>query len=795
MNTGEHSTTPGDEYVHDDERSERNRALATLHNRLSDGLARARLAKTQLARRSGLGRTTVQQAFRLDGPVPSAETVVALAGVLKLPQEELLELRRTAAGSASRPVLQGGWEPGKPIVEWDPHDLEVHPAGPAPGHGPGPLRHRVLPGYVRRAHDDELAQAVRDVQVGQSRMVVLVGTSSTGKTRACWEAVQPLAELGWRLWHPVDPTRADAALDDLKRVQRQTVVWLNEAQHYLGDVQAGERIAAAVHALLTDDGRTPVLVLGTLWPEYQRQYTALLSPGKPDPHSRVRVLLAGRTLSVPDSFDKAALRVASSLAERGDRLLADALTRAHAQGRVTQDLAGAPELLHTYEYGTPPARALLEAAMDARRLGVGLHLPQTFLTDAAPDYLNDIDGDLAGDWAEAAFAELARPVHGRQASLRRMADRPARRPPGAPPPAAMPAGPAFQLADYLEQHGRITRRRLCPPASFWHSAYTHLTRPDDLANLAQAAEHRHRLQWAHHLRHRAAGAGHIGAVMLLAAMRERAGDWEGAEVLYQQAVDAGNARAVCRLVELREKAGDTEGAEVLARAAADAGDDGALFCLAEMRNAVGNIEGAMALYQQIIDIFSRQTTARSPDEPGAGKGTNCLARPADGAEHTDAPFRPAEVQQEAEDWKGATVPHSRADDAGALSLLAVRHEEAGDTERAEALARQAADAGNFIALLILAVRREKAGDGESAEALACHGADAGGTNALLLLAELREKAGDGESAEALARQAADAGHADGRLRYPAVIWGALHRADTRWPYGLDPDGTPASPWQ
>ncbi|GAA2746759.1 hypothetical protein GCM10010440_39870 [Kitasatospora cinereorecta] len=38
-------------------------------------------------------------------------------------------------------------------------------------------------------------------------MLVLVGSSSTSKTRACWQAVQPLATAGWRLWHPYDPTR------------------------------------------------------------------------------------------------------------------------------------------------------------------------------------------------------------------------------------------------------------------------------------------------------------------------------------------------------------------------------------------------------------------------------------------------------------------------------------------------------------------------------------------------------------------------------------------------------------
>ncbi|MEV6735238.1 hypothetical protein [Streptomyces sp. NPDC051364] len=154
---------------------------------------------------------------------------------------------------------------------------------------------------------------MQDVAQGHSRIVVLVGSSSTGKTRACWEAVQPLAVDGWRLWHPFDPTRADAALEGLERVQPRTVVWLNEAQHYLGDPRAGERIAAAVHTLLTHPGRTPVLVLGSLWPEYDRQYTALPSPGQPDPHSRARELLAGRTLTVPDKFDEEALRTASAL--------------------------------------------------------------------------------------------------------------------------------------------------------------------------------------------------------------------------------------------------------------------------------------------------------------------------------------------------------------------------------------------------------------------------------------------------------------------------------------------------
>ncbi len=265
--------------------------------------------------------------------------------------------------------------PGRPVGEWDPHALEVHPAGTILERAGG-VERRVLPGYVAREHDQVLAEAVRDVEAGRSRMLVLVGESSTGKTRACWEAVQPLASAGWWLWHPFDPTRAEAALEELHRVGPRTVVWLNEAQHYLGDPHAGERIAAAIHTLLVQPERGPVLVLGTLWPDYAAQYTSLPPPMAPDPHSRVRELLAGRIVHVPAAFDPAALAKATALAEAGDRLLADALTRARPDGHLTQDLAGAPELLHRYDTASPPARALLDAAMDARRLGVSLHLPQ-----------------------------------------------------------------------------------------------------------------------------------------------------------------------------------------------------------------------------------------------------------------------------------------------------------------------------------------------------------------------------------------------------------------------------------
>ncbi|MFG3259057.1 helix-turn-helix domain-containing protein [Streptomyces sp. NPDC048172] len=783
-----------------EERSGQTPALIELCRRLADGKARKGLKQTQIAQNAHLSRTTVSEAFSPHAPLPSEATVAALGRALRLPVEELLELRRAASEDPCMGDREG---PGRPIGEWEPHALEVHPAGPIPqGSGADAPQRRVLPGYVPRDHDRVLAEAVRQVGQGHSRIVVLVGSSSTGKTRACWEAVQPLADQGWWLWHPFDPTRTEAALEELHRVRPRTVMWLNEAQHYLGDSVAGERIAAAVHDLLTRPERGPVLVLGTLWPEYDRQYTALPTLGGEDAHSRVREVLAGNTLTVPETFDAVALAKAADLAADGDQLLADAITRTREGGRVAQELAGAPELLKRYEHATPAARALLEVAMDARRLGVGLHLPRAFLTDAAADYFNQDDYDqLTDDWSERAYAELAEPVHGKHASLRCTTLRPARRPPNlttAEASAPSLAEPIFRLADYLEQHGHLTRRQLCPPASFWHAAHTHLTNPRDLDNLAKAAEDRHRLQWAHSLRlqaaehgsigalyrlalrreeagcrkeaecllRRAAEHGSAGALYRLAAMREEAGCRKEAECLLRQATDQGSIGALRRLVIRREMAGDWEGAEALARRATDYGDASVQRHLFKMRIEAERWGDAEALAQQIADHGDTSilhTVAEMWEEAGSRADAERLLREAADRSDTRALYRLVVRREMARDYEGAEVLACQAadlGDTGALYRLVDMRGEAGDGEGAERVLRQAAEHGSAGALYRLAEMREKAGDGEGAERFLGQAADRGHTRAVLHLVELRVRAGDGEGAERVLRQAADDGNTD-----------------------------------
>ena len=394
----------------------------------------------------------------------------------------------------------------------DPFVLEVHrPVQPEDA----PAGLPVLPPYVPREHDQVLGQVVRAAADGRSGIAVLVGGSSTGKTRACWETLALLRgpDPPWRLWHPIDPSRPDAALAELPGIGPRTVVWLNEAQFYLdpADAGLGERVAAGLRELLRDPGRAPVLVLATVWPQFWDTLTARPAAGD-DRHAQARELLAGYDIAVPAAFTPVQM---SQLTQTADARLALAATSAR-DGEVIQFLAGAPELLARYRHAPPATAALIDAAMDGRRLGTGPDLPQAFLEAAAPGYLTDTEWDALGeDWLEQALAYTAVPAKGARRPLTRIRPRPATRAArnrgDQPASTAAAAGPLYRLADYLDQHGRAHRASQIPPASFWSAAAAHVT-PGHQAALGDAAHARGLYRDAAQLYKNAAASGDPRAV-------------------------------------------------------------------------------------------------------------------------------------------------------------------------------------------------------------------------------------------------------------------------------------------
>ncbi len=372
---------------------------------------------------------------------------------------------------------------GLPLSEvTDPFTLEVHrPVQLDDLQGDLPT----LPPYVPRKHDSELERVVAAAAKGSSEIAVLVGGSSTGKTRACWEALQLLRDQTpeWRLWHPIDPSRPDAALNELAAVGPRTVVWLNEAQFYLDvpDGELGERVAAGLRELLRDPARTPVLVLATLWPQFWDRITTRPQDDS-DPHAQARELLVGRDITVSAAFTPAQLQ---RLGQAGDARLAAAAAWAQ-DGQVIQFLAGVPELLARYRNAPPAAKALIHAAMDGRRLGMRPALPHAFLEEAAPGYLTDSEWDqLADDWLEQGLAYTASPCKGVSGPLIRIRPRPGR-PSVDDFPSRQDKEPIYRLADYLDQSGHHIRRDQIPPAAFW-VAVANCAYPGDLVSLGDAA--------------------------------------------------------------------------------------------------------------------------------------------------------------------------------------------------------------------------------------------------------------------------------------------------------------------
>ncbi len=456
---------------------------------------------------------------------------------------------------------------GQPLKSFtDPFVLEVHRAIDS-STGGFPECLPPLPAYVERAHDEELRQKVAQAARGASCMTVLIGDSSTGKTRACWEAVQELPE-NWRLWHPIVPGRPEAALTGLSGIGPRTVVWLNDTHHYLNTpgTVLGERVAAALRALLREPSCAPVLVLGTIWPEHWVELTQEpdLRRGPEDVHAQARYLLAGTGITVPSAFTGEDYKRLRDRAPRDPRLRHAVQ---HAQdGRITQYLAGAPALLERYRTAPANARAVIEAAMDARAAGHNIALPHALLEAAAESYLTDTEWDgLREDWFEQALAYCAAPLRGTRGPLTRM--RPRR---GAP----KHTQPHYRLADFLEEHGRSTRRLSTAPTGFWEALVDHAHR-SDLTDLAQSAGERGLISPALHLFTAAFDAGQHNGLRAAGTILHSAGRVEEAISWYQRANETGDTGSLGLAVTLLYDSGHTDRALTWLRQRADAGDPAA----------------------------------------------------------------------------------------------------------------------------------------------------------------------------------------------------------------------------
>ncbi|WP_416960538.1 alpha/beta fold hydrolase [Streptomyces sp. Agncl-13] len=482
--------------------------------------------------------------------------------------------------------------------------LGVHTALPS-GTSADPAALPLTP-YLARGHDAELRQALTPAtHGGPSVLAVVTGDSSTGKSRALYEALLELAPDHRML----RPATAEGLRDlvDQERVEAGTVLWLDEAQRVIGSA-AGQEAAASLRTLL--ERRPGVVAVATLWTTpHWNDLTALGVPG--DPYGQARALLTApfvRHLHVPPALTTDERHRWDDLARRSaDPRLADALQAAAADGEVVQQVTGGPELLEAYRHGpgmhfTAAEHALLTAALDARRLGHERALPGSQLAQAAEGALTPRQRGADPDWAAQALDALTTGLRAdgsrtdiRQTltALRAERDRSGEQ-------------AVFQPADYLDQYARIQRATDLGTDALWEALITCTEAAEDLGRLADSGWRLGLRRQSVRLGCRAVMAGHPTAARRL--FRRIHGpldpDHTGAEWIARH-VDITDINGVARLLmAFREAGADQASAVLLERdpvAHADLTHPNATETLLRALRASGAHQAANDLARLLVD--------------------------------------------------------------------------------------------------------------------------------------------------------------------------------------------------
>jgi hypothetical protein len=539
-------------------------------------------------RRPALPRSTASHLLNAKS-VPEAETMVTFLAACGIHDEQarpwLQALDRVANQHQRRP-------PGAVRVrDARPRMLGVHAAIQAaqpPAHAQSGPDEGELPLYVPRDFDADLRTKLTRASQ-QGGFVLLTGDSSVGKTRALFEAVQTVLPEWWLL-HPRD---AEMLREFAAHPTGRTVVWLDELQDYLdfaGGVPAGqvrELIAAGV------------VLVATCWPGEHNKRVAQPDDRWPDPYANDRRLLdLADVLHVPATFSTHERRRAEDLAGTDQRIRVALDT---PDAGFTQVMAAGPELIRHWRQAPTYARAVITAALDARRVGAHAPLTCDYLEAAAPGYLNERDvADAPADWLKDALNYAKRLLHGATAALN-------------PVPAGMGTIAGYQVADYLHQHALRVRRTEHLPDTAWRALISH-HHPDDTRRLAYNADLRGRNDEVLTLYGQLADRGDsivaarlavlLGQQGKLAQLRARVdnGDEAAAPVLASLLAKQGQVDQLPTRADKRDgpaerrfagplvEQGQAEDALQMLRARADNGDQIAAIGLAELLAELGQME-------------------------------------------------------------------------------------------------------------------------------------------------------------------------------------------------------------
>ncbi|MFD7340899.1 tetratricopeptide repeat protein [Streptomyces violascens] len=271
-----------------------------------------------------------------------------------------------------------------------------------------------LPRYIPREIDRELREAIHF-----GGLVVVVGESTAGKSRAAFEAIR--AQAPDHLLAVPSSRDALATVTASLSETRRVVLWLDDLERFLGP---GGLTPALVAGLATKPDRE-VILLGTM---RTAEYERFASRPGPAPGEQDRpawwasrdVLRAARSIPLSRLWSPTDLACAERFAD--DSRIARALSQASTFG-VAETLTAGPALLrdwrNAWSVGAHPrAAALVAAAVDCRRAGLDDPVPRDLLQDLHTHYLQARGGHaLRPEPIDEAWAWALQLVHGASSLL------------------------------------------------------------------------------------------------------------------------------------------------------------------------------------------------------------------------------------------------------------------------------------------------------------------------------------------------------------------------------------------
>ncbi len=492
----------------------------------------------------------------------------------------------------------------QPVREADPAAFGIHRAPVAPGHG------QVVE-YVPRAVDAQLDEHL-DALADSGGMLLLTGDSAAGKTRALFESMR--RKLGDRLVCAPDPDAELSAL--LSCTGEKRVVWLDDLHDYL---RSDGLTLSVLDSLIS----RRVTVLATLRTEFYEHYTddqdapSLTRGTDPRlPSSPGRILRRAQHLTLERIWTDDERRNASRSA---DPRIAEALRSDRAYG-LAEYLAAGPQVLKMWRSasrvkGNPRGAALVAAAIDLVRTGVGSALPPEAVERLHEHYLDRAGGpalrpeglDEAWDWAARIVLGVTSPlVPGRGGTWKPcdylVSDVARRSRPGELPDEVW--GEALRVVDDARRVLVSMMARAAGRPDVAKDALRPLVAVDDphaLVNYGAllVAEDDHEGGAAHF--RRASGLGDPTGAHNMGSLCVARGELEDARYWYTLAVERGELPSIGALGLVQQKMGNQEEATSLWKRGTEAGDPGSALQYSDWLSSQWQSDEAVAALRIAAD--------------------------------------------------------------------------------------------------------------------------------------------------------------------------------------------------